>query len=287
MEHLTDSRRFNKWLRVSAASYMGDQRPYQEDRFTFNAFTSDKVTYNVFLVLDGHGGEKTAEYVRVNFLPTFESRVKLNGSDLIRKSITETFVMLNRCVQGLKSGTTVAMLLVIEKAGKPPRTLTAHVGDSGIFGVYKDTVRRLTSDHSIKRKGEAKRVTDSGHTLDDGYVVDTANGNCLAMTRAIGDLEFGDSVSSTPEITEHKVPYETIILASDGYWDSVSGAKVWAYAQTLRKGPWKGRAKEVSIWRNREYSQHDNTTIMFVDISRSSERSAERSGSTTVPDKKD
>lgn len=90
----------------------------------------------------------------------------------------------------------------------------------------------LSEDHKPTNQGESARIVAAGGFVEFGRV----NGN-LALSRALGDFEFKQSatlspetqiVTADPEITihEHTDEDEFVVVACDGIWDVFSSQQV-------------------------------------------------------------
>lgn len=268
-------KKFNTWLKASADAMKGDQRDYMEDRLTISSFKYKHQTFYIFLLLDGHGGAEVAEYVMQHFERCFAWYVTQHDGFRIRKCIIDTFNHLNSQVAAeleTSAGTTASLVLFVERHNQPrtmPKVWVANVGDSSVYGVLSRTnkVQRLTRDHNVELPSEKTRIRNT-YSIEDGYVC-TDEGHMLAVTRAIGDLDFGAGVTATPSVFRVKVPYDTFILASDGIWDVMNGHAVWKELKAPRqRKAWREAALRVNQLRNERYSQHDNTSIIVVTVDR-------------------
>lgn len=135
--------------------------------------------------------------------------------------------------------TAVAALLVAgpapqgaSKEKAPRQIIVANAGDSrSILGI-KGEAKAMSFDHKPGNKDENARIVSAGGFVEFGRV----NGN-LALSRAIGDVEFKRNpslspetqiVTADPEIIVHDVTGEEefLILACDGIWDCLSNQQV-------------------------------------------------------------
>ena len=238
-----------------------------EDRILVTKFTLERHTYYIFLVLDGHGGHSVATYTQQNFVKYFKRYLKQQGVGDMKRVISNTFTYINEKVKGHKSGTTASLLLIVDD----PRTIwLAHVGDSSVYGVQCKNVNTpkihlLTTNHSVSIKRERKRIRQSeDHEAEEGYVT-MESGDMLAVTRAIGDNDFGQVIKAEPTVKQMTDQYDVYMLCSDGIWDVMSGREVWKHLCPLyENGDWKYSAYAVNEYRNKKYEQHDNTSMILV-----------------------
>lgn len=269
---------FNDWLRASGTMEQGSVRKTMEDRILIKSVTVRDVTYYLFAVLDGHGGPEVAEHAMRMFVPTFEQA--LNGRTFrptkFRQVIEATFHTLHMEAKRFKSGTTVSLLVVVHQHQLETIDLfVANVGDSTVYGVQdelpKPVIRKLSVDHNVNNASERKRVSQhleshQMHISADGYITDSREAG-INMSRSIGDHDFHPPLTATPTIRHVKTRYSTIILSSDGVWDVVSAAQVWdRLTGKKQRREWKNSALRVNTWRNDQFRQHDNTSMILVYI---------------------
>lgn len=276
------------WLRWSADLRQGNVREYMEDRIVLDKFTIDHKDIYVQALLDGHGGSDVVEYVQKQLPIALHHHMKTNSS--VRSAIHKTFIHLNNKVKDMTSGTTMSLLCIQhDKKKKKLRCFMANVGDSTVYGIKgayayrkynskkkRDTARknesqitRLSIDHKPELRSEQNRM-ETHKTIyqgvDDGYVVND-QGHMLAMTRAIGDQDFGDVVSSEPYTKRLDTKYDIFILASDGLWDVMDHKSVWKELNDPKSlVAWKDSAKRLNDIRHSKYKQHDNTSLLLVYI---------------------
>jgi serine/threonine protein phosphatase PrpC len=270
MELKDDSKQYAKfgpWLKASATVAKGDKRPTMEDRVCISKFTYKEKTYYVFLLLDGHAGPEVADYTNQHFTEILSKEVvKYDGTDL-RNVIKNTFININRLVSHFQSGSTASLLLAVEKDKQSrPDIWIANVGDSTIYGISPETgARKISIDHNIKNDSERERVLAEGSlSIVDGYVA-TTQGNMLAITRALGDADFGSIVTAEPHVINVKYKYPIFALASDGLWDVVKGNEVWQRLNSPKElRTWRDSAFRINQWRNATYAQHDNSSLILV-----------------------
>lgn len=260
--------KFRPWLKASATVEQGNRRPSMEDRICISKFTHKTKTYFLFLLLDGHGGTAVADFASQHF-PDLLSRevVRQNGHNL-RRILKNTFLEVDRLVSHLSAGSTASLLLAVEDQRHPqrrPEVWIANVGDSTIFGLHEAGARKLSVDHNVKVQSEHDRVLQTGTvTILDGYLC-TPQGHMLAVTRALGDADFGPVVTAEPYIAHVKHPYPVFALASDGIWDVVNGKELWQRIHPPKeRRAWKDSAYRINRWRNTTFDQHDNTALCLV-----------------------
>jgi serine/threonine protein phosphatase PrpC len=265
--------RFEPWLKASATVEKGSHREYMEDRIMMSNFQYRDKSYYIFLLLDGHGGSEVVDYVKEHFTDILGKYVIHYRGHKIREVITKTFVEVDHRVREMRSGTTASLLLIIDS---PLQIWLANVGDSTVYGISesehknkkkppKVKVRKISTDHNVKYRSERKRVDEAdAYTIEDGYVC-TEDGHMLAVTRALGDADFGHLITPEPSIKRIKAPYSIFVLASDGIWDVMDGKALWAKLHPPKeRRAWRDSAYRLNKWRNEAYDQHDNTSLILV-----------------------
>lgn len=230
-----------------------------EDRVLVTSLNGNGETFAVVVVLDGHGGSETVDFVFTQFKSALQASFDRFGAD-IRKCLLHTFYLLDTGVEVETSGTTVSCLLINLSSRV---SWLASVGDSSVYGVKNLKGTKLSVDHNLKNPSEVariKKLADFHGVTRDGYVCN-ANGDMLNMTRAIGDHNFGDIVIAKPAIKK-VTDFDIIVLATDGIWDVLDINKV---IELVPGAPdWKKTASHVNDARNMLFSQHDNTSIVVI-----------------------
>jgi serine/threonine protein phosphatase PrpC len=268
--------RFESWLKASATVEKGTRRKHMEDRVMMSSFQFKRKKFYSFLLLDGHGGAEVVDYVREHFTEVLGRYVYRNKGHRLRNAITEAFVEIDHRVKHMSSGTTASLLLIQDN---PLQVWLANVGDSTVYGIVEPRhpkgekkapeprvkVRKLSVDHNVKYTSERKRVENAKeYSIRNGYVC-TEDGHMLAVTRALGDADFGHLITPQPSIKRIKTPYSIFVLASDGIWDVMDGRELWGQLHPPKeRKAWRQSAYRVNTWRNEKYAQHDNTSLILV-----------------------
>lgn len=179
-----------------------------------------------FAVFDGHAGNMCADWCSQRLHTVLEKNLKKYGNQYQKAAILAgTFDQVDRLLPQVSgfdnSGTTAAVAYIRNNPQTKTRTLyTANVGDSRIVLSSKGIAQRLSKDHRTDNELEVKRIKScSGGKIIGGRVQ-----GCLAITRALGDIEFKDYICGKPYTTETELDKndEFFILACDGVWDVVN-----------------------------------------------------------------
>ena len=141
----------------------------------------------------------------------------------------------------------------------------ANVGDTRVCVVGADgTAARATVDHRADNEAEAAAVrARGGFVTHFGGRAARVNG-ILAVTRALGDREVADVISSTPDVAAADFGAgraATLVLACDGLWDYVSDATVAALLAAA------GNEREAAeALRNYAYAHDsaDNISVLVI-----------------------
>lgn len=128
--------------------------------------------------------------------------------------------------EGPQAGSTSVVAVV-----RGDQLIVANAGDSRAVLSRQGQAVPLSRDHKPMDEDERERIQKAGGFVQEGRV----NGS-LALSRAIGDLEYkqGKSLSPAeqivtahPELTEHTLSEgdEFIVLACDGIWDVMTSQR--------------------------------------------------------------
>jgi serine/threonine protein phosphatase PrpC len=220
------------------------KRANMEDCFIINHDLKlhPSLPISVYSVLDGHGGEWCAVFLRKHF----EAEIKKNLldpvygifgserkglSEVVNKALTKSFKDLDQKYhlfnpdQSIRCGSTCVLVLIIGA-----HIFCASVGDSRAVLCRKGKAVNLSLDHKASRPDEVERIK-----RQQGQIEFSRVGGKLAITRAFGDFNFkydkdaegnrttpNDIITSCPEIRRYDydpTKDEFIILASDGLFD--------------------------------------------------------------------
>jgi len=203
-------------------------------------------TYSLYCVFDGHNGVHAAKMAGGAVLPLIESRLPLGSPppvdhhsytqfrEGIQLALVEAIVEMNHLFaqRGIHAGCTATVVLqqgwLVTAAG---------LGDSRAVVDTGYETMSLSADHRVaSHKGERRRVEAMGGTVaplamwGSGPADDLSNGvgplriwpGGLAISRAIGDFDVGETVLPFPHVTQVMLPPTggRLLVASDGIWDA-------------------------------------------------------------------
>lgn len=262
-------------LKAGVAHAQG-KRPTQEDVHIacsgkFSALSP--IQYELFGIVDGHGGDDTAKFVRTHIQEEIEKAIHKHGTtdSGIRKALKEAFVQLDARIVRKLGGHSGAVAVITLKIGSC--LWTANVGDSrAVLKAGNETIQ-LSEDAKPDTPRFKKSIEKRGGWVEVVHGVPRLNG-IFALARAFGDKSFKGSgghylVSPRPKITKVDLkayPGRPICLiqACDGIWDVASSIEVASIAAT-HSSPEKDAAAIVRAALNAGSS--DNCSALVVRLS--------------------
>ncbi|XP_038724863.1 probable protein phosphatase 2C 11 [Tripterygium wilfordii] len=213
------------------SSFKG-KRASMEDFYETRISEVDGQMVAFFGVFDGHGGSRTAEYLKNNLFknlinhPNFITNTKAAIDEVFRQTDADYLNFENG--QQRNAGSTASTALLVGD-----RLLVANVGDSRVVACRAGSAVPLSIDHKPDRLDERQRIEEAG-----GFVIWAGTwrvGGVLAVSRAFGDKLLKPYVVAEPEIQEADIgDVDFIIIASDGLWNVLSNEDAVAAVQDMR-----------------------------------------------------
>ena len=179
---------------------------------------------------DGHGSHECSEYLQKNLHKIFQSNFpdSLDVNEVAR-ALIQTFVSADDKFSAYAKqrgispnvGAVVVVVAIISNV-----IFCANLGDARAFLCRGDgVVLGLSQDFKPSLPSESERIKKCG-----GQVINNRVNGRLAVSRAIGDMEFKPSgiVSNIPEIRAVDIlpDDEFVILACDGLFDVMTSEQV-------------------------------------------------------------
>lgn len=252
------------------------KRSTMEDTHLIQGSFCEEPDNDLFLLFDGHNGRTAAEYAKKNLPGTLEqlfidSTLSLSSppaspaeSDAsVAQKLKKAFVTTHRAIikKDVGGGTTAAAVLFLGDTG-----YVAHVGDS-MVAVHTPGkgLHVLTRPHRPTDPREAEMVRQRGGFILRFSAREVRVNGILAVTRALGDMELGTSISPEPDVAV--IPFEwddppTIIMACDGLWDYMSEEDV---AEIMERCPDpKSCAEELRNVAYQVGGSSDNISVMII-----------------------
>lgn len=202
-------------------------RNTMEDAHTIELELTEGVS--LFAVFDGHGGIETAKYAAAHLASHVTATKAFHKKDYVQ-ALKEAYRTLDYDIcskqdDGHRGSGSTAVTCIIT----PTHVYTANVGDSRaiLCQFNKKQAYELSTDHKPTLESEKRRVEYNG-----GFIQNDRVSGVLAMTRALGDVNFKRGrlreperqvVTCIPEVTIHELTHDddAIILACDGIWDCI------------------------------------------------------------------
>jgi serine/threonine protein phosphatase PrpC len=237
-------------------------RPYQEDR-SFVNITNDGLLLAVF---DGHGGESTAEYCRLNLLKAFNAVADDPIYPTIPNKIRGIFDFLNIETEKMTEGTTASIVFIPSTLD---RAFVGVLGDSPVIIKNKDNEYWHSPEHNVRSNPkEVARVKAAGGVVFNGYAFAPGGGFSsagLQLSRTFGDAEFASILSRDPEIFEIELAKDSFVLVgSDGLFDPSHGSD--DAASSIVQLVERGSDAKVLVQYALGIPTQDNVTAILVRI---------------------
>ncbi|MBA0738129.1 hypothetical protein Gogos_011537 [Gossypium gossypioides] len=213
------------------SSFKG-KRPSMEDFYETRISEVDGQMVAFFGVFDGHGGSRTAEYLKNNLFKNLSTHPDFVKDT--KTAIVETFKQTDADYlneekgQQKDAGSTASTAVLLGD-----RLLVANVGDSRVVASRAGSAVPLSVDHKPDRSDERLRIENAG-----GFIIWAGTwrvGGILAVSRAFGDKLLKPYVVAEPEIqVEEEIDgVDFIIIASDGLWNVLSNEDAVALVQHI------------------------------------------------------
>lgn len=216
----------NGHLTFGQATDVGLVRTNNQDAaysfFSTNRSADERPDFGLFVVADGMGGHQdgekasalTARTVATHVLSTILVPL-MAGVTENQEPITETLTAAIEKANGEvirqvpDGGTTVTSMVIIGDLA-----YIAHVGDSRLYLLNKDSIEQLTRDHSL-----VQRLIE----LDQLTIAEAAeHPNKNILYRALGQNE----TIEVDTLTRRLPPKSRLLLCSDGLWNVVEDKEI-------------------------------------------------------------
>ena len=212
---------------------------------------------NLYILADGMGGynggevaSKLAVDAVKNYVKNYFSSIQLD-KESIMQFLKETIEYANDVVyrrsqedeELREMGTTLEVCLIYSD-----KVFIAHVGDSRVYRIRKDFIRKLTTDHSYVEK----LVKDGTITREESYSHPKKN----MLIQAVGCEE-----TIKPEIlVKGFLKDDILLMCSDGLTNMVSENEIY---KIIRANVQK--ANEKLVLRANENGGVDNVSVIIVE----------------------
>lgn len=241
-------------MRILAKSDVGKARDMNQDCF----FVSDeKEEVKIFILADGMGGYKGGEIASSLAVSTTKNYIK-NNLLKIKKEKEDFFQLLNGAIE-------YANLVVHERSKEDPelkdmgttldvciiynnRVYIGHVGDSRVYRIRKNIIRKLTTDHSYVEK----LVREGTITREEAYNHPKKN----MLMKALG----GNNLVEPDIMCKGFLKDDILLMCSDGLTNMLRDNEIY---EVLLKNPEK--PIEALINKANANGGLDNITAIIVD----------------------
>lgn len=241
-------------MKAYAKSDIGKAREMNQDYF-YISNENDK--YKIYIIADGMGGYKGGEIASSlasisvkSYIESNIDKIELNKEkimELIKNSILYANTVVynkskeNSDLEGM--GTTIEVCLIYNN-----RAYIGHVGDSRIYRIRKNIIRRLTRDHSYVED----LVRDGTITREEAYNHPKKN----MITRALGCYS-----NVEPDVMVRGfLPDDIIVMTSDGLTNMIKDDEIYNIVKDNVE-----TAHEKLIERANELGGYDNITVIILD----------------------
>ena len=208
-------------MKVFAKSDIGKAREMNQDAY-YASQPSD--TVGLYIVADGMGGYNGGEvastiavtaaknYIESNFAETEHTKEKLQ--ELVKNAIEYANMLVyekSKEIPELEGmGTTIEVVLVHNN-----RAYIGHVGDSRVYRIRKNFIRKLTTDHSYVEK----LVKDGKISKEEAIHHPKKN----MLTKALGCTSFVEPDVSVKGFLKDDI----LVLTSDGLTNMVTDEEIY------------------------------------------------------------
>ena len=222
-----------------------------------NRSADERPDFGLFVVADGMGGHQDGEKASALAARTVASHVLstiliplMAGDNENQEPITETLTVAiekanSEVIRNVPDGgTTVTSMVIIGDLA-----YIAHVGDSRLYLLTKDSIEQLTRDHSlVQRLIELDQLTPA-------EAAEHPNKNMLY--RALGQNE----TIEVDTLTRRLPPKSRLLLCSDGLWNVVEDKEI---AEIVKQtaNPQEACNKLIALANKRGGS--DNVTVVLL-----------------------
>jgi serine/threonine protein phosphatase PrpC len=259
----------------------GNIRKHMEDGYICTQFVLGQgQTGYVFGVLDGHSGDGAMKWLR-QYIPHYVRTTILHYQCNWEYMCLQMNSEIHR--QGITSGSTMSLLIIIDEQPRGYRMCIVNVGDSAIAGSTHlmphpwkkrceqclTTHKQLTTSHDLHDPQERNRVLDHVKIIDNEYIsVDGRSG--INMTRSFGDFFMGDIVKPIPQVIPIVEPLCFVTMASDGMWDIVTPKELIHMTNKECQQVETNGLNECLMTQRAKKLQHDNYTmgVLFFNTER-------------------
>lgn len=240
-------------MRVFAKSDIGKARDMNQDSYYVS---QPSETVGLYIVADGMGGYNGGEiasklaiisaknYIENNFVKTEHSKEELQN--LVKNAIEYANMVVyekskeDKSLEGM--GTTIEVVLACDN-----RIYIGHIGDSRVYRIRKNIIRKLTVDDSYVQK----LLKDGKITKEEARSHPKKN----MLTKALGCTSFVEPIVTVKGFLKDDI----IVITSDGLTNMVNDEEILKIInEDIEK------ASEKLVEKANEAGGLDNITVVIV-----------------------
>ena len=260
-------------LHIAALSHSGMAGKNNEDRYAISSFRmgeEDERPVVFAVVADGIGGHRAGEVaaeLTVNYIS--QGVAESNGKKPLK--IMENAIQdASQAVAAHSAsraeqegmGATCACIWIVEN-----KLYVAHVGDSRVYLVRGEHIRRLTLDHTWVQEAVDKGILDIEHARD--------HPNVHVIRRYLGSVELpevdfrlymNDSETDAEAEANQGIdlePGDMLLICTDGLTDLVWDDEIF---KAMRSQPNLKTAAEALVEAANQRGGHDNITVVLLAV---------------------
>ena len=241
-------------VKAYAKSDIGKARDTNQDSFyiTDDQFSNIKL----YILADGMGGynagevasrmavESARDYIHKHFAKNKDSKEKLET--LLKDAIEYANSVVYKKAQSKENlrgmGTTLDVCLIYNS-----RIYIGHVGDSRVYRIRKEFMRRLTKDHSYVQT----LVDDGTITKEEAYSHPKKN----MLTKALGCVETVE-----PDVyTKTFIKDDIILMCSDGLTNMIREENIYEIIKQDKENAIENLVKQAN-----DNGGLDNITVVII-----------------------
>lgn len=240
-------------MQAFAKTDIGKERKVNED-FYYISKPEDKI--KLFILADGMGGynagevaskmatEAVKEYIQKHFEKNKSSKEEIEG--LLRDAIEHANTVVYKKAQSKKDfagmGTTLDVCLIYNS-----KIYIGHVGDSRVYRIRKEFMRKLTKDHSYVQT----LVEDGKITKEEALTHPKRN----MLTKALGCTPKAE-----PDVyTKTFIKDDIIVMNSDGLTNMVKENDIYNIIKENKE-----MATESLVKQANDNGGYDNITVVII-----------------------
>lgn len=219
-------------------------------------YVPEKNEYNLYIIADGMGGAKAGDVASIKAIEYIKEYIKNNyvdqGDTKIKEMIRESLIYANEKVYSLSEenkeyegmGTTVIVVLVYKN-----KMYIGHIGDSRLYRIRNNFIRKITKDHSYVQK----LIDDK--TITKKEAKDHPRRNMLL--KALGCEPIVE-----PDVMMKKIePNDYVILCTDGLTNLVKDKEILLVTNNLKQTK---KICEKLVDLANERGGYDNISVIVI-----------------------